>query len=214
MPAFVAGFFLPGFQVARSGTLALPGSVGSLCDQASPVRPNWSRSRRVASAIAMVSSPVFNASSVNCWTDRKPYDSRRPTTNAWWLVSIRRVGGPVPVLQTLMHRLTADQHPCRGLLFRSGNVGVRGNTQIDLPRDNGDDHNDGTDAERSGSDAEVWCHGDTAQNEQEVNEPTRGCSATVSRLRRIDTIRFSAAAALRVRRLAVLRICPVNRSKP
>jgi len=94
----------------------------------------------------------------------------------WWLLSIRRVGGPVRILQTMMHRLTADQHPCRGFLPRSGNVSVRGDSQLDLPRDNGDDHKDGTDAERSGGDAEGWRHGEIAWDEQEAigNEPTRG----------------------------------------
>ncbi len=36
------------------------------------------------------------------------------------LVSIRRVRGPVPILQAVMHRLAADQHHRRGFLLRAG----------------------------------------------------------------------------------------------
>jgi hypothetical protein len=71
-----------------------------------------------------------------------------------------------------------------------------------LSRDHGDDDQDGADAKHSDDDAEGWRHGDIARDQQEaiVGEPTRGARATVSRLGRIDTNRFAAAASWHVRR--------------
>ncbi|WP_224010124.1 hypothetical protein [Cupriavidus pinatubonensis] len=120
------------------------------------------------------------------------------------------------ILQVVMHRLAADQHHFRGFLHRTGKVSVGSDLQIDLPRENGDDDKDGADAKHSDDDAEGWRHGEITRDQQEAIacETTRGGRATASRLGRIDTIRFSAAAALRVRRMAVREICPDNRSKP
>ncbi|SPS03064.1 conserved hypothetical protein [Cupriavidus taiwanensis] len=106
-----------------------------------------------------------------------------------------------------MHRLAADQHHFRGFLHRTGKVSVRGDLQIDLTRDNGDDDKDGADAKHSDDDAEGWRHDEIARDQHEaiVCETTRGAPVTVSRLGRIDTVRFFAAAALRINRMAVLK---------
>ncbi|WP_454743347.1 hypothetical protein [Cupriavidus necator] len=78
---------------------------------------------------------------------------------AWLLVSIRSVCGTVPVVKAVVHRLAADQHHCRRFLISDGYAGFRGAPQIYLPGDDGDNHNDGADAEGTGRKLKVSCHG-------------------------------------------------------
>ncbi|SPC24520.1 conserved hypothetical protein [Cupriavidus taiwanensis] len=65
----------------------------------------------------------------------------------------------VLILQTIVHRLAANQHHCCGFLIRIGYVSLCGAAQIDLPGDNGDDHNDDTDAEGPGQELKMSRHG-------------------------------------------------------
>ncbi|QUN32169.1 hypothetical protein KB879_38840 (plasmid) [Cupriavidus sp. KK10] len=66
------------------------------------------------------------------------------------------------ILQTIVHRLAANQHHCRGFLIRIGYVSLCGAAQIYLPGDNGDDHNDGADAEDPGQELKISRHGGIA----------------------------------------------------
>ncbi len=75
------------------------------------------------------------------------------------LVSIRCVFGNMPTLQAAVHHLTPHHHRSCGFLV-SADKAIFCGLQIDFPRDNGDDHNDGADAERSNGNGEVLRHGE------------------------------------------------------
>ncbi|WP_164705016.1 hypothetical protein [Cupriavidus necator] len=62
------------------------------------------------------------------------------------------------MLQTIVHRLAADQHHYRGFHIRIGYVSLCGGPQIYLAEGDGDDHNDGADADGSGQKLKVSCH--------------------------------------------------------
>ncbi len=114
------------------------------------------------------------------------------TTDTRWRVRIQRAFGAA------VHRLAAAQHSCRGLFVSAANASFPGDLQINLPRDNGDDHNDGADTERPNDNGEVLRHGEFAlYNLERIGcETTRGCLATLSRFCRIDTILFTALGGL------------------
>lgn len=75
------------------------------------------------------------------------------------LVSIRNVFGNRSIPQAAVHRLASDQHCCRGILVKAGTARFRGDPQIYLSGDKGDNHNCRADAEGSDCNLEVLRHG-------------------------------------------------------
>ncbi len=134
-----AGFLLPAFQGCRSARAVVA----------------WAKI--LEGFREWIALPALHRQRSICgWIEHSPR-SRLSATNAWPLASIP--SRAMSILQTVVHRLAADQHHSRGLFLCLSYVRLGGAAQIYLPGDNGDDHNDGADAEDPDHELKVSRHG-------------------------------------------------------